>query len=265
MKVLDDPFVEPLDDAAIQQLTRADVGFAGPVGLPPGTPIIADHLVETYEGMIVGANATDAHYRGVKMGRDFEPTSTAHLSQAQAGDTCKRCGKSTLELRRGVEMGHIFKLDTKYSKSMKATFLDADGKDQHFVMGCYGFGVSRAVAAAIEARHDERGIVWPRSITPFHALVLPINVTDEVTMGTAESIYDDLAGRGWDVLLDDRDVRAGFKFKDADLIGVPLRVTLGERNLKEGKVELYYRADDRTELISPDEVHGKLDAFYAAT
>jgi prolyl-tRNA synthetase len=264
MKLLDDPYVEPLDDAGIQELTGADVGFAGPVGLPNGTQIIADHLLDSYEGMVVGANSTDAHYRGVKMGRDFQPTSTAHLSMAVAGDTCKRCGKSALELRRGVEMGHIFKLDTKYSESMKATFLNAEGKERHFVMGCYGFGVSRAVAAAIEAKHDGRGIVWPKAIAPFHALVLPINVTDEGTMSTAESIYHDLLERGWDVLIDDRDMRAGFKFKDADLVGIPIRVTLGERNLKEGKVEVYYRAEDRTELISPEEVPGKLGDFYGA-
>lgn len=262
-KLLDDPWVEPLGDEDIRQLTGADVGFAGPVGLPKGTRIIADSLLSRYEGMIVGANKTDTHYRGVKMGRDFSPNVTEQVSLAQEGDTCKRCGKSKLTLRRGVELGHIFKLDTKYSKAMNATFLDSAGSEQHFIMGCYGFGVSRTVAAAIEANHDERGIVWPASITPYHVVLLPINVSDEATMKVAESLYAQLNGAGWDVLFDDRDVRAGFKFKDAELIGVPIRITLGERNLKEGKVEVYYRADDRTETVPPEDVAALLTSFYA--
>jgi prolyl-tRNA synthetase len=165
--------------------------------------------------------------------------------------------------RRGVELGHIFKLGTKYSKSMGATFLDAEGKEQAFIMGCYGFGVSRAVAAAVEANHDDMGIVWPASITPFHVIILPVNVADTATMEVAEKLYQDLCGRGWDVLLDDRDLRAGFKFKDADLVGVPLRVTLGERNLKEGKIEIHYRKDGRSELVTYDEVERLVERFYA--
>lgn len=263
VKVLGDPFVEPLDDEAIRKLTGADVGFAGPVGLPKGTRIIVDDFLEHYDGMIVGANATDTHYRGVKMGRDFEPTETARLTLAEAGDTCHRCGKSTLVARRGVEMGHIFKLDTKYSKSMNATYLNADGQERHFIMGCYGFGVSRAVAAIIEAKHDNNGIVWPRSATPFHVEVLPINVTDETTMAMAERLYGELRELKWEVLLDDRDMRAGFKFKDADLIGVPLRITIGERNLKDGKVETQYRGEDRSELVTPEEVPSVVEKFYA--
>jgi prolyl-tRNA synthetase len=261
-KLLDDPFVEPLDDARIRKLTGAEVGFAGPVGLPAGTKIIADSLLESYEGMIVGANETDVHLRGVKLGRDFAPSLTERVCLAEDGDTCARCHQSKLELRRGVELGHIFKLDTKYSKSMNATFLDREGKERHFVMGCYGFGVSRMVAAAIEAHHDERGIRWPASLTPYHAIVLPINVSDEQTMAVAESLYEELSQKGWVVLFDDRDLRAGFKFKDSDLVGVPVRITLGERNLKQGKVEIYYRQEDRTELVEPTGVSSALEAFY---
>jgi prolyl-tRNA synthetase len=261
-KILGDPYVEPLGEEEIRKLTGAEVGYAGPVGLPNGTKIIADTLLDGYEGMIVGANQTDAHYRGVKMGRDFEPTITDQLSLAEAGDTCKRCGKSALKLRRGVELGHIFKLDTKYSKSMNATFLDREGRERHFVMGCYGYGVSRTVAAAIEANHDDQGIMWPPSITPFHAIILPINVSDAKTMEVAEFLYGELEKGGWDILLDDRDLRAGFKFKDADLVGVPVRVTLGERNLKDGKVEMYYRREDRTELVEPGSVAKVLSTFY---
>ena len=261
-KVLEDPWAEPLDEDEIRALTGAAVGFAGPVGLPKHTKIIADALLENYEGMIVGANETDAHYRGVVMGRDFEPDIVDHMSLAEAGDICPRCGKGTLEVRRGVELGHIFKLDTKYSKSMNATYLDREGKERHFIMGCYGFGVSRTVAAAIEAHHDERGIDWPKSIAPFHAILLPINVSDDQTMQVAEALYEDLQGAGWDILFDDRDTRAGFKFKDADLVGVPVRITVGERNLKEGKIEIYYRKEDRTELVGKDEVGAALEGFY---
>ena len=262
MKILDDPFIEPLVDSEITDLTGSDVGFSGPVGLPDGTRIIADPLLDSYDGMVVGANKTDAHLRGVKMGRDFKPTEKADITLVEAGDTCKRCGTGLLEMRRGVELGHIFKLDKKYSKSMKATFLDHEGNEKEFIMGCYGFGVSRAVAAAVEAHHDDRGIVWPASITPFHAIVLPINVSDEGLMSTAESIYSELQGAGWDVLLDDRDLRAGFRFKDADLVGVPVRITLGERNLKEGKIEIYYRSEDRSELVAREDVAGVLETFY---
>jgi len=238
------------------------VGYSGPVGLPKNTRIVADSLLDAYDGMVVGANKTDAHLRGVKMGRDFTPTETALISQVQPGDTCARCGKGKLVVRRGVELGHIFKLGKKYSKSMRATFLDQEGKEQEFIMGCYGFGVSRAVAAAVEANHDDAGILWPPSITPFHAIILPVNVGDAATMEVAEKLYADLTKRGWDVLLDDRDLRAGFKFKDADLVGVPLRITLGERNLKEGKIEIHYRKDGRSDLVDPSEVAPVVERFY---
>ncbi len=262
VKLLEDPWIEPLNEDEILRLTGAEVGYSGPVGLPEGTRIIADRLLDAYDGMVVGANRTDAHLRGVRMGRDFHPTDSANISQVESGDTCDRCGKGQLVLRRGVELGHIFKLDTKYSKSMKATYLDREGKDREFIMGCYGFGVSRAVAAAVEANHDDLGIVWPRAITPFHALILPINVDDEVTMKTAESLYTELTNEGWDVLLDDRDLRAGFKFKDADLVGIPLRITLGERNLKQGKIEIHYRKDNSSSLVEREEVVSVLDRFY---
>jgi len=264
-KLLNDPWVEPLGDKDIVQLTGAEVGFAGPVGLPEGTKIIADTLLDRYEGMIVGANETDVHYRGVKLERDFTPAITEQVSLAEAGDTCKRCAKSKLATRRGVELGHIFKLDVKYSKAMNATFLDKEGKERHFIMGCYGFGVSRMVAAAIEANHDEKGIRWSPALTPYHAIILPINVSDERTMEVAETLYRELREAGWDILLDDRDVRAGFKFKDADLVGVPLRITLGERNLKDNKIEIYYRLEDRSDLVDPGGVTGVLEGFYAST
>jgi prolyl-tRNA synthetase len=182
---------------------------------------------------------------------------------AAAGDRCAQCGEGELVLQRGVEIGHIFKLDTKYSQAMKATYLDSDGKDHFFIMGCYGFGVSRAVAAAIEQHHDGRGIRWPRALTPFHVILLPVSVSDERSMAEAERLYAALQAAGLDVLLDDRDMRPGPKFKDADLVGVPVRVTLGERNLKDGNAEVYYRAEDRTDLVPLADVVAVAAAYYA--
>ncbi len=262
MRVLGDPYVEPLDEEGIKKLTGAEVGFAGPVGLPAGTRIIADPLLEEYDGMIVGANATDTHLRGVRMGRDFEATELQRVCVAEAGDRCVRCKNPNLAVRRGVELGHIFKLGTKYSESMNATYLDREGKERHFIMGCYGFGVSRTVAAAIEANYDERGIRWPRAIAPFHAIVLPVNMSDDKTLAVGEALYEELRAGGWDVLLDDRDLRAGFKFKDSELVGVPLRITVGERNLKDGKVEIYQRQHDRTELVDRSAVAAAIEEFY---
>ncbi|UCG50608.1 MAG: proline--tRNA ligase [Candidatus Latescibacterota bacterium] len=263
-KLLQDPWIETLDDESIRKLTGAEAGYSGPVGLPDKTRIIADTLLDDYEGMIVGANENDTHLRGVKMGRDFEPTETASISTVKSGDRCARCGESELVTRRGVELGHIFKLDTKYSKSMNATFLDQQGKEREFIMGCYGFGVSRAVAAAVEANHDDRGILWPLSITPFDAIMLPINVSDTHTMEVAESLYAELTEAGWEVLFDDRDLRAGFRFKDADLVGIPIRITLGERNLKTNKIEIYHRRDDRSELVDREDVIGVLADVYGS-
>ena len=261
-KVLEDPYVEPCGDEDIQNLTQAAVGFAGPVGLPAGTEIIADTLLDTYEGMIVGANETDAHLRGVKMGRDFKPTRVESIILAEDGDFCSRCSTGKLVMQRGAELGHIFKLGTKYSDSMKATFLDAQGRERSFIMGCYGFGVSRAVAAAVEQHHDRKGIVWPRSITPIHAIILPVDYKEPSTHEMAETLYSELREAGFDVLLDDRDLRAGPKFNDAELIGIPIRITLGERNLKKGLIEVYFREEDRADLLPKEEVIPLLKEFY---
>jgi prolyl-tRNA synthetase len=261
-KALGDPNATLLGDAEIERVTGAAVGYAGPVGLPGDVHIVADPLLEAYEGMIVGANETDAHLRGVKMGRDFQAHQTAPLGEALAGDVCKACGRGRLYVQRGSELGHIFKLDTKYSASMNATYLDSDGNENYFLMGCYGFGVSRAVAAAIEQHHDEKGIVWPPSLTPFHVIVLPVNTVDFSAVEPAEALYEELLAEGLDALLDDRDLRPGPKFMDSELLGVPLRITMGERNLKNGNVELYLRKEDRKEVVALDEVVGRVKRFY---
>ena len=259
-KALDDPEARPMTPEEIEKLTGAPVGFAGPVGLK--AVVIADELLGAYDGMIVGANAADAHARGVKMGRDFNAAQTARISMAIAGDRCSNCGKGELVLQRGVEIGHIFKLDTKYSNAMKATFLDHEGKEQAFIMGCYGFGVSRAVAAAIEQQYDEKGIRWPKSLTPFHVIVTPLNLNDATTQQAMERVYAELTTAGFEVLLDDRDLRPGPKFKDAELIGVPMRVTLGERNLKDGNCEIYYRLEDRSDVKPVGDVVAAVKAYY---
>ncbi|HET6349454.1 MAG TPA: proline--tRNA ligase [Candidatus Krumholzibacteria bacterium] len=264
-KVIGTPDFRPLDEAEILEVTGGPVGFSGPVGLEKRAEIIADALLDGYQGMIVGANQKDMHLRGVVMGKDFKAARTAPLSTAKAGDICKNCGKGELELQRGVEIGHIFKLDTKYSAAMRATFLDAEGKDHPFIMGCYGFGVSRAVAAAIEQHHDAKGIRWPKALTPFHVILTLVNISDEATTQAAERLYAEMGKQGLDVLMDDRDLRPGAKFKDAELVGVPLRVTLGERNLKDGNAEVYYRLEDRTEIVPLDRVTGLAGEFYAGT
>jgi prolyl-tRNA synthetase len=261
-KLVDDPQIELLDDEEIEEITGAAVGYTGPVNLPKKVRIIADALLDDYEGMVVGANETDAHLRGVKMGRDFQVDQKSIISQAEEGDRCIACSNGTLRIQRGVELGHIFKLDTKYSESMNATYLDQEGKENHFVMGCYGFGVSRTVAAAIEQNHDEKGIVWPRPLTPFHAIILPINLALANAAQAAEDIYQQLTSAGFDVLLDDRDLRPGPKFKDSELLGVPLRITVGERNLKDGKVEIYYRGEDKVELVPLDGLEKLVRKFY---
>ncbi len=247
----------------IERLTGAPVGFAGPVGLPESVEIVADPLLAGYDGMIVGANEADAHLRGVRMGRDFTPAHTASIAVALDGDPCPSCADGRLRARRGVELGHIFKLDVKYSEAMGATYLDDQGREHPFIMGCYGFGVSRAVAAAIEQHHDERGIRWPKPITPFHAIVTPVNLSDAAVAEAAEAIHDGLEARGFDVLLDDRDIRPGPKFKDADLVGVPVRVTVGERHLRNGNVELYDRLADESRVVPRDEAVDAVAAYYA--
>ena len=259
---LGDPSAQLLGDEEIKRVTGAAVGYAGPVGLPADVRIIADPLLEQYEGMIVGANETDTHLRGVKLGRDFEPHETVPLAEALAGDRCKACGKGRLYIQHGSELGHIFKLDTMYSTSMSATYLDTNGKENPFIMGCYGFGVSRAVAAAVEQHHDDKGIVWPRSITPFHVIVLPVSTANFDANPPAEELYVRLKEEGFDVLLDDRDLRPGPKFMDSELLGVPMRITLGERNLKNGNAEVYYRQDDRKDLVPVGDVAGLVRAFY---
>jgi prolyl-tRNA synthetase len=228
----------------IESLTGAPLGFTGPVGLR-GAQLVADHSVAAMANMVTGANQADAHFRNVNLERDFRPDVVADIAVALEGDPCPRCGKP-LSSYRGIEVGQIFKLGTKYSTVMRATFLDAAGREIPFVMGCYGIGVTRTVAAAIEQHHDADGIAWPISLAPYEVHVLPVNVTNAKAMELGNRLETELEERGVEVLLDDREERAGTKFKDADLVGVPHRVTIGERGLEKGIVELRERRTGET-------------------
>jgi prolyl-tRNA synthetase len=243
--------VELAAEEAVRQVTGAPTGFAGPVGLK--ARILADFEVSTMVDAITGANEADAHYTGVACGRDFTVEAFADLREAVAGDFCPRCtGK--LEVWRGIEVGHVFKLGTKYSKALEATFLDAQGQEQALFMGCYGIGVGRTVAAAIEQNHDANGIIFPMPLAPFQVIVTMVNPNDEPVNQAAEALYRELLDRGIEVLLDDRDERPGSKFKDADLLGIPLRVTVGARGLKEGALELQERRSGERQMLPLAEV-----------
>jgi len=237
------------DEETVEKVTGAPSGFAGPVGLT--VPIYADYSVLTMSGAVTGANKEDTHILNVMPGRDFE-AAYSDLAFAVRGDGCPRC-EGTLTIRRGIEVGHVFKLGTKYSRAMGATFLDKNGKEKPMIMGCYGIGIGRTAAAAIEQNHDDAGIIWPLGLSPFAVEVLVLKANDEASMKAAEGIYNGLTAIGVDTLFDERNVRAGIKFKDADLIGIPLRVTVGERNLAKGLVEIKIRATGEEKKVRVDE------------
>jgi prolyl-tRNA synthetase len=245
----------------ILEVTGGPLGFSGPVGLK-GVRIVADQRVKWMRNCVVGANEADYHYANANLDRDFTPTEYADLVMARAGDACIKCG-GPVSVDRGIEVGQIFELGTKYSKKMGAHFLDAEGRERDFVMGCYGIGITRTVAAVIEQNHDQNGIIWPLSVAPYHLEVLPVNVNDQKMMGLAEQLYADLEEKGHEVLLDDRDQRPGFKFKDADLIGLPLRVVIGEKALAEGKVEIRIRKSGETLKVPPDKLVQELEDLIA--
>lgn len=244
-----------VDDATVEALSGAPRGFAGPVGLK--MKILADSEVALMADCVTGANAANTHYRGVNCGRDFSVDEFADLRQAEAGDGCPRCN-GTLQSWRGIEVGHVFKLGTKYSESLGATVLNAEGKEEPLVMGCYGIGIGRSVAAAIEQNHDSNGIIFPMPIAPFQVLITLLNPKDESVSRAGDELYGYLQEHGIEVLLDDRDERPGSKFKDADLIGIPLRVTVGARGLKEGALEISWRSEGEKQMIPIAQTGGTL-------
>ena len=246
--------VQLAGEETVEEITRAPKGFAGPVGL--SIPLVADLDIEEMVNFVTGANEKDAHLISVNIGRDFRVSQFADLRRFSPGDRCPLCGEET-RIDKGIEVGHIFKLGTKYSKAMGATYLDDQGREQEIIMGCYGIGVGRTVAAAIEQSHDENGIIFPMPIAPFQVLILPVNIRIDLLRETAEQLYRDLSERGIEVLYDDREETPGVKFKDADLIGIPLRLTLGEKNLKKGLVEIRKRRTGEILLVKREEVLSK--------
>jgi len=243
--------VRPFSDEDFEQ--RGIVkGYAGPQGLPEDVTIIADHSVRAGKNWITGANKTDYHMTGVNQGRDFRVDRWEDVSQVREGDPCPVCG-GRLNLSRGMVVGHIYQLGARYSKPLKAMFVDEDGTEQPFQMGCYGIGVDRIVAAAAEQFNDEAGLMWPKALAPYDAIVVPTNMDQPSVVEAGERLYADLQDRGVDVVLDDREVTAGVKFADADLIGYPVQVVVGKRGIESGSLDLKARATGQREQAPLDD------------
>ena len=249
-------------DKIVEEATGAPVGFAGPVGLK--IPIYCDLEVCALSSFVCGANAADTHYKNVVSKRDFAPTVCGDFRDAAVGDACPRCEKGHFIGYRGVEVGQVFFLGTKYSVPMKCNFLDTDGKEKPMTMGCYGIGVTRIAAAAIEQNHDKDGIVWPVAIAPFEVALLSLQAGDPQVTEVAERLYAELGKAGLEVLFDDRDERPGVKFKDADLIGLPYRIAVGKKGVAEGVVELKARRGVEVLKVKIDEVVAMVSAKIIA-
>ncbi|MDR3112951.1 MAG: proline--tRNA ligase [Endomicrobium sp.] len=252
------------DEKTILEVSGAPCGFAGPVNLTKKIRIIADLSVAGLKNAVVGANKKDCHLKNVNACRDYGFDIKADVRKIVKGELCPKCKTAKVDFARGIEIGHCFKLGTKYSKAMNASYLDANSKENFMAMGCYGIGVTRILAAAIEQSHDENGIIWPNDIAPFEAVIIPVNFSDAKTKETAQKIYDELSSKGLDVLIDDRDERAGIKFKDADLIGIPYRITIGEKNLADGNVEIKARRDGKegVKVLKPENAVNEILQIY---
>jgi len=253
--------LELAEEDVIEKITSAPRGFAGPLGMK-NVRMIADFGLQAGVNMVTGGNERDVHVINVNFERDFTVQEFADIRSAAAGDICPRCG-SPLATTRGIEVGHIFKLGTKYSKAMNCCYLDQQGRSQPMIMGCYGIGVGRTVAAAIEQSHDDNGIIFPKPIAPFLVIVVPVNCKDTVQMDIALKLYNGLLERGIEVLLDDRDERPGIKFKDADLIGIPLRVTVGKNAVEKQQIDIKERKGGDAQQVAIDEavaaIEGRLN------
>ena len=243
--------LELAEEDVIEKITSAPRGFAGPLGMK-NVRMIADFGLQAGVNMVTGGNERDVHVINVNFERDFTVREFADIRSAASGDICPRCG-SLLATTRGIEVGHIFKLGTKYSKAMNCCYLDQQGRSQPMIMGCYGIGVGRTVAAAIEQSHDDNGIIFPKPIAPFLVIVVPVNCKDTVQMDIALKLYNGLLERGIEVLLDDRDERPGIKFKDADLIGIPLRVTVGKNAVEKQQIDIKERKGGDAQQVAIDE------------
>ena len=260
--LLGQPHIRLADDRMVEELTAAPVGYAGPKGLDESVRVIGDLSVRGLTNFVCGANKADAHYVGLNWDRDVTPDEWADVLLVSEGDPCPRC-EGTLEIHRGIEVGHIFKLGTKYSESMGCTFLDDKGASHPMIMGCYGLGIGRTVAAAIEQNHDEDGIIWPLPLAPYEVMLISLSPKDEAVSAAADELYKELTSRDIEVFYDDRDERPGVKFKDADLIGIPVRVAVGSRSLAEGKVELSMRSDREKHLLAPTDIAAKISEILS--
>ncbi|MCP5004833.1 MAG: proline--tRNA ligase [Planctomycetes bacterium] len=238
-KHLSQDAIELADEKTVVTITNAPVGFAGPVGL--NTQIIADQAVANMKNCVVGGNRADTHIMNVNPGRDFTAHKTADIRFVRDDDVCHKCN-NLLSISRGIEIGHVFKLGTRYSETLNAKYLNKSGKELPIVMGSYGIGINRIIAATIERSRDKDGIIWPMPLSPYEVLVVPVNIKDHTILDTATKIYEGLCKEGVGALLDDRDQRPGFKFKDADLIGIPLRITVGKSYKEKGELEIKVRS-----------------------
>ena len=249
------------DEETVKKVTGAEVGFAGPINLKDDVRILVDSRVANMKNFIVGANETDYHLKNVNYGKDFTGEMVDDLLLVKEGDKCPNCG-SPLNMDRGIEIGNIFQLGTKYTDALNATYLDENGKAAQIWMGSHGVGVSRTMAAIIEQNYDENGIIWPLSVAPYQVLVTIVNIKDDEQVALGEKLYEELSNIGIEVLLDDRNERAGVKFKDADLIGTPIRVTVGKK-ASENILEFSLRKDGNKEEVNTNEVIDKIKDEFA--
>ncbi|PTW01655.1 prolyl-tRNA synthetase [Halanaerobium saccharolyticum] len=249
------------EEEEFAELFNSTAGFIGPVDLNK-VRIVADQRLKNMSGAIVGANEKDYHLKNVKAGRDFEVEAFTDLRSVRGGERCPKCDQGKLNIKDGIEVGHIFKLGTKYSENMGANYLDENGKAQPIVMGSYGIGITRLVAAAIEQNNDQYGIKWPKAIAPYQIIILPLG-NDDLVQEKSEEIYQNLKAQGWEVLIDDRDERAGVKFNDSELIGIPLRLTIGSRSLENGVVEAMIRENNSKLEIELDNLEAEVEKLFA--
>jgi prolyl-tRNA synthetase len=239
-------WLQPAGEKAFSKHPELHRGYIGPVGLD--LPVYADHEISVLHDFVTGANKPSTHFTGVQVQRDLKIEKFGDIRTVQAKDPCPRCEDGKYQVKRGIEVGHIFILGTKYSSAMKAVFLDQHGKENALVMGCYGIGVGRTAAAAIEQNNDERGIIWPRNLAPFQVIIIPVNYSNSALKNACDTLYNRLQETGIETLLDDRSDRLGGKLKDADLMGIPLQIIIGPKSLSAGQVEIKIRKTNESSL-----------------
>lgn len=249
--------VELATPDVIEKVTGGALGFSGPVGLKVN--IFAYHSIKQIQNGVTGANKKDYHLVNVNLDKDYKVSEFADIRVAADGDGCPNCDGGKLKSTRGIEVGHVFKLGTKYSEAMSANFVAEDGKEKPFIMGCYGIGIGRTVAAAIEQNFDDSGMILPRALAPFEIIVMPLNMKDEDVVKLSDDIYNSLVEKGYDVLIDDRKESAGYKFKDADLIGIPVHVRIGPKTLKDNSVEIRLRSTGENKLVKIEDAVSEVD------